>query len=330
MNNEGSKLLSISVAAYNVEKYLNNTIDSIISSEFLEYIEVIIVNDGSKDSTINISKEYENQYEKSVIVIDKENGGHGSTINAGVTSATGKYFMVLDGDDWVDTKELDGLLKYLQNAQCDMVLMNSTNCYENGKKEKVIHFPTYKYDKIYDEKDFGPDLHVGISCAVIKTQLLKESGLRCVEHCYYEDLQYDAYITYLANNFEYKNFYVYQYRLGLEGQSVSIKSFQKNIDMQFKIEKVLCEFYGRLDENISAEKKESVLNCWVSIEKSIIATLFSFSPSKTNKKRLADHVRVIKKYDVDKPLCTQSVLYKVYRKTYLYYPVSFIYSKLKK
>ena len=94
------KLLTISVAAYNVDNYLDQLMQSVIEADVMDALEVLIVNDGSKDGTAAKALSYQQQYPASVRLIDKENGGHGSTINCGIREAKGKYFRALDGDDW--------------------------------------------------------------------------------------------------------------------------------------------------------------------------------------------------------------------------------------
>ena len=93
------KTLSIVIPAYNVEKFLNNTLDSFVEDSVLADIEVLIVDDGSKDKTAEIGNVYAQKYPNTFRVISKENGGHGSTINVGIREAVGKYFKVVDGDD---------------------------------------------------------------------------------------------------------------------------------------------------------------------------------------------------------------------------------------
>lgn len=110
------KILSISIAAYNVEKYLKQLMNSIIRSQRMEDIEVIIVNDGSKDRTVSIAEEYVKMFPNSVVLIDKRNGGHGSTINTGISKASGHYFKSIDGDDWVDSSGLCRLVDYLKKV----------------------------------------------------------------------------------------------------------------------------------------------------------------------------------------------------------------------
>lgn len=324
-----NKVLSISVAAYNVEKYISKTIQSVIEAKNIGKIQLIIVNDGSKDNTFAIANEYARKYRDSITVIDKENGGHGSTINNGIENAIGKYFMVLDGDDWLDTDELDRIIPFMESNNTDMILLNSVNCYEGGTNIRIVQFPKYRYDTLYKESDFGRDLRVGLSCSIIKTELFKNSKLRCVEKCFYDDLQYDAIIMYLANNFIYKNCFLYQYRLGREGQSVSMEGFQKHIDMQLLISKELNSFYDSC-LNISDGKKRAILNCCYAIEKSIIATYLSFAPTKEINNELNNHISYIKKTDVFNVLRKDYIPFKIYCMTKSYPITSWIYRILRK
>ena len=100
------KVLTIVVPAYNVEKYLKNCLDSFVDVNILNSIEILVVDDGSTDKTADIAKNYEKKYPNSFRLLSKENGGHGSTINYAIPRASGKYFKVVDGDDWVDKKHL--------------------------------------------------------------------------------------------------------------------------------------------------------------------------------------------------------------------------------
>ena len=94
-----SKVLTVSIAAYNMESYIRQTLNSLIVPEILEKIEVLVVDDGGTDGTLAIAKEYETKYPITFHAIHKENGGYGSVINKSIELATGKYFKQLDGDD---------------------------------------------------------------------------------------------------------------------------------------------------------------------------------------------------------------------------------------
>ena len=102
----GNKVLSVVIPAYNMEKYIKQTLDSLICDEYMDKLEVLVIDDGSKDDTAAIAKTYEDRYPGTFRVISKENGGHGSALNKGIELATGKYYRPLDADDWVDTSEI--------------------------------------------------------------------------------------------------------------------------------------------------------------------------------------------------------------------------------
>lgn len=98
------KYISFAIPCYNSEEYMDKAIESILKGG--EDVEIIIVNDGSKDRTSEIAKRYEREYPTIVKAVDKENGGHGDAVNTGLEHATGLYFKVVDSDDWVDEASL--------------------------------------------------------------------------------------------------------------------------------------------------------------------------------------------------------------------------------
>ena len=108
------KVLTVLVPTYNVEKYLRRCLDSLLLPEVFEEIEVLVVNDGSKDGSADIARAYEKKYPQTVVFVDKENGGHGSTINVGIEKAQGTYFKVLDSDDWVNIGDFIEFVKRLK------------------------------------------------------------------------------------------------------------------------------------------------------------------------------------------------------------------------
>ena len=116
------KSLTILIPVYNTEKYIKRCLDSLLVPEVLDDIEIIVVSDGSKDHSAEIVREYVERYPDTIILIDKENGGHGSTINAGIAAATGKYFRVLDSDDWFNTLEFAEFTARLRNEDADLVV----------------------------------------------------------------------------------------------------------------------------------------------------------------------------------------------------------------
>ena len=121
------KYISFAIPCYNSEAYMAQAIESILPGG--EDVEILIVNDGSKDRTAEIGKEYEEKYPGIVKLINKENGGHGDAVNAGLAHASGKYFKVVDSDDWVDRISLMKILNVLKNVEeeeqeVDMLMAN--------------------------------------------------------------------------------------------------------------------------------------------------------------------------------------------------------------
>ena len=104
------KYISFAIPCYNSQDYMAHAIESILPGG--EDIEIIIVNDGSKDRTSEIAHEYMEKYPTIVKVVDKENGGHGDAVNSGLAHASGKYFKVVDSDDWVDEEALQNIRSF--------------------------------------------------------------------------------------------------------------------------------------------------------------------------------------------------------------------------
>ena len=118
------KILSIVVPAYNVEKYLDQCLSSFVNTEVLRDIEILIINDGSTDRTAEIAEKYCEKYPGCFVLYNKENGGHGSGINYGIEHAKGKYFKVVDGDDWVETVNLPVFVRTLKKIDVDVIASN--------------------------------------------------------------------------------------------------------------------------------------------------------------------------------------------------------------
>ena len=137
------KYISFAIPCYNSAAYMDRAVESILKGG--EDIEIIIVNDGSKDDTSKIAHEYEEKYPTIIHAVDKENGGHGDAVNVGLDHAEGKYFKVVDSDDWVDEEALYKILDVLkkfeeEEKQVDMLLANYVYEKEGMEHKKVIEY----------------------------------------------------------------------------------------------------------------------------------------------------------------------------------------------
>lgn len=260
------KILSIVIPCYNVEKFLRQTLESFVEESILDKIEVLIVNDGSKDGTEVIGKEYEEKYPQTFRVISKENGGHGSTINIGIEECTGKYFKVIDGDDWVNTSDFKALIEKLETCEADYVITNYYEVYENSGEKVPIEYKNLL--KISEEKEWHgtfeeivgkvmPSMHA----IVLKTSILKENQICLDEHCFYVDVEYVLYPLPYVETVSYYNLHVYMYRLGQITQSVSLAGFRSHIQNHIDVILHLTKFAEQYRINIEKndEKKLSYI-----------------------------------------------------------------------
>lgn len=248
------KILSISIASYNVENCLGKAVDSIVNCRNLDKIEVLIINDGSKDSTAEVGREYEKRYPESVRLIDKKNGGHGSTINSGIDNASGKYYRSLDADDWVVTENLDRLVEKLQKTDVDMVLCGYNECI--GEKTILMDdFKDLKDDTVYKLSDIVRSIKwMCYHSLVYKTEILKENKIIIDENCFYVDNEYAIYPLPFIKNVLYFSDPIYCYRIGVEEQSISATSRMKHIKdsetVSFHVLESVTRQTDRLEKNL--------------------------------------------------------------------------------
>lgn len=252
-----NKILSITIPSYNVEKYLDKCVQSMLVDSILDDIEILIVNDGSKDSTPVIAQGYVDKYPQTVRLIDKENGGHGSTINAGIQNATGKYFKVVDGDDWLNTENLENFISLLKSRDEDVIASNFL-CIQDETFDVLSEKRVSSDDSLYGtvcNMDAGEVKEViKMHGLTIRTSILKENNITIDEHCFYVDCEYIAYPIPYVSSVYYDDEFIYMYRLGRNGQSMDIRSMQRNRAMHMKVLNSLLAFYDKLPEMTDAKK----------------------------------------------------------------------------
>ena len=137
------KVLTVAIPCYNSQEYMKKAIESVLPGG--DDVEIIVVDDGSKDNTKEIGAQYEKQYPGIVKLISKENGGHGSAVNAGLANASGVYYKVLDSDDWFDKKSLLEVLKLLkrmihEEIKLDMLIANYVYEKPSAGKRRIINY----------------------------------------------------------------------------------------------------------------------------------------------------------------------------------------------
>ena len=194
------KYISFAIPSYNSQEYMSHAIESILVGG--EDVEIIIVNDGSSDDTSKIAHEYEEKYPTIIKAVDKENGGHGDAVNSGLTHATGKYFKVVDSDDWVDAEALRKILEFLkklesEDEEVDMLISNYVYEKVGATHKKCIHYrnvlPQNKIFKWEEIGRFHLDQYILMHSVIYRTAMLKLSQLELPKHTFYVDNIYVYY-----------------------------------------------------------------------------------------------------------------------------------------
>ena len=235
------KLLSIIIPTYNMEKYLHKCLSSLVVSDgMMELLDVIIVNDGSKDSSSQIAHVYQNKYSQTFRVIDKENGNYGSCINRGVKEAYGKYVKILDADDSFDTANFDEFICFLNKCDEDVVVSDVDCVDENGiiiKKAKY-NFPSYQRFMINEIPLEIIEMHA----ITYKLDVLREIAYHQTEGISYTDNEWTTIPLAHTKKVIYFPKPIYRYLMGRYGQTIG--SLVKNSD---QFEKVLFSIMGQLE-----------------------------------------------------------------------------------
>ncbi len=177
--------VSVIVPVYNVEKYLNKCIDSLINQS-LKDIEIIIVNDSSPDNCQAIIDTYQKNYPNLIKSFIKENGGQGSARNYGLDYASGEYISFVDSDDWLDLNMLEKMYNLAIKDNSDIVICDMMDYYEDGSKK---FFNCTKYDSVYKVTPSACN-------KIFKREII--NNIRFLNGLWYEDFNFTTKI--LLNN----------------------------------------------------------------------------------------------------------------------------------
>lgn len=244
-----TKLLSIVVPSYKSQDYLNKALESVTDLNDAR-IELLVVDDGSKDETFAVAKHYQEQFPNIVVAIHQENKGHDGAINTGLQHATGKYFKVLDSDDWLNEEALnrvmDTLTEFENNQQTVEVLFtNYVYEQEGAEAQKVVRyryiFPENKIFQWGDTRPFPTGKYLMIHSIIYQSQALKISSLQLPEHTFYVDNLFVYVPLTKMTTMYYLNVDFYRYFIGRDDQSINEKVMMKRIEQQIKVNKLLID-----------------------------------------------------------------------------------------
>ena len=282
------------------------------------------------------------KYPKSIRVINKENGGYGSTINTSIKLATGKYFKQLDGDDWYSSQNLELLLKKLEKISVDIVYSPMITVYTDSGKEETFQEISDKKEEILRLEEIIEEIsknrHLSMHSLAYKTSLLKENNIECLEKCFYTDTEYAIYpFLYSKSIFLFKK-PIYYYRVGREGQSVSIEGLRKNYKDIIRVLNNIIIKYLKKEKDLNFEVKKYYNKVIINIINFLLTALIVLPTNRESFKIVNEEIEKLKKnYEIlyYKALKEKSflskILYSNFSKNYLYYKIlKFIFDKKNK
>lgn len=281
------KMLSVCVPAYKVESYLDRCLHSLVTCEVANWLEVLVVNDGSPDSSREIALAYQEHYPDIVTLIDKENGGHGSTINAALQKATGLYFRVIDGDDWIDGPNLARMLKKLEKEHLhpDLISSNYHQVYiEDGhtvpwmKKSGRENYVLYDFES----EDMTME-YFTIHSMFVKTEILKKANFKIQEHIFYVDVEYILFPIPYIKTVMFAPEFIYRYAVGNADQSINPENFVRRYDHHDKVIRRMLQYYEQHKNSMGKGQRDYMHNLLLC---HLIKTQYTLSLSwDTNRKR---------------------------------------------
>ena len=239
------KYISFVVPCYNSEEYMEKCIKSLLIGK--DDVEIIIIDDGSKDNTGKIADKYQKRYPNIVKAIHQENGGHGEGINVGLKHATGKYFKVVDSDDWLDEDAYKKLLKEIKHIDTDLVVCNYVYTYTDGRSDQVISFAN-----VYDEgrvltwddiHKFSLTQYPSLHSMMYKKSVLDKSNIDLPKHVFYEDNLFIYLPLVNTKTIYYLDLDLYRYYIGRADQSVQESQMIKRSSHQVLVSERVCTAY---------------------------------------------------------------------------------------
>ena len=234
------KLLTVTVPCYNSQDYMRHCIESLLPGG--ERVEILIIDDGSKDDTGRIADAYAEKYPTIVRVIHQENGGHGEGINQGLRHAAGTYFKVVDSDDWL-SDDFPAFLDLLEQCEArggvDLAVTNYYYVHADGIGDRSINYssvlPEGRVFTWADTRPFRIHQMLTIHSCTFRTENMRKWGCELPKHTFYED-NLMVYLTLPhTRRMVYMNADLYRYAIGRPDQSVQRTVMMKRYHHQILV-----------------------------------------------------------------------------------------------
>ena len=268
-------------------------------------VEIIIVDDGSKDATPEIADKYQKRFPDIVRAIHKENGGHGSAVNAGIANATGMFFKVVDSDDWVDESVFLQVLDRLRELALgddiiDLFIANFVYDKDGAKHKKVMKYTSmFPVEKVFgwsDVKLITKGHYLLMHSVIYRTQVLRKCELQLPEHTFYVDNIYVYHPLPYVKKMYYMDVDLYHYYIGRDDQSVNESVMIGRIDQQLKVNRIMIEDYDLW--KISNKKLRRYMFNYLEIITVVSTVLLLRSGTEENLEKKRTLWKYIKNYDL--------------------------------
>jgi len=280
MSNQTEILVSVIVPAYNVEKYIDKCINSLIN-QTLESIEIICVNDGCTDSTPLKLNAFASLCSK-VRIVNRENGGLSAARNSGIAVAQGKYIGFVDADDWVDEGMFEGLAKALErnpNSELAVCGVETIFMYNEKRENKSSYENYFKLDKQCEYKIDQTTYSLNKPCwnKLYLRDFLNKHQIRFPEGMNNEDEAFHYFVISRASHITYVNQKWYKYMRYGTG---IISEQEKNFQEKQKLPDYLTKIWPLLIELIKRDSQYDILNDMI---EGLLAKVRSFNGSISEK-----------------------------------------------
>lgn len=260
-------LLSFIIPAYNVEKFLIDTLTSIIQEvrkvDFKE-IEIVIVNDGSTDSTPLLAEEFIQEHnDLNIKLFSKENGGLSDARNYGIDRASGEYIWFFDADDLIGENSLETIVSTLKREKLDLLSFSVREIYENGKIDEtnIVDKPV---DKIVNGAEYISQYKREISACmfVFKRSLVIYNNLRFIKGVLSEDYDFTLRLYGFCSRISFLNIVAYQYiiRQGSLSRRNDEKYYTFHHNSMLQIIPEVSNFFESFSDKVYANYAKKEIN----------------------------------------------------------------------
>lgn len=242
-----------------MERYLSHALDSLLIEKDRELLDVIVVNDGSKDKTSEIGHRYAEAYPEMIRVLDKSNGNYGSCVNAGLSAAQGQYVRILDADDTFATDAFQRYVEQLKSLDVDLVFSGLDHFNDKGESLAATEYVDITPLQVLTFDDVPESSwRISMACMTYRTQLLRDIHYHQTEGVSYSDEDWTFLPLGAVRKVSLIREPVYKYLIGREGQTIVLETRMKRVGQVIKVTTDIVNAYNQMD--VQSEKVRKYLD----------------------------------------------------------------------